>query len=238
MTEALTPGRRALLTLGGPLALATIGYGAFGIMSAIGLTHYSQTYLVVPQSQVLNVKADEGGVRLQPSPDSNIHIVSKGVYSLRIPKVVITSTTSSLTIKGSCPLSGIAICSQTITIQVPAAFTVTANSTAGDVRATGLTGRLTLTSSAGDVDGRSLRSADVTASSSAGDVDLRFDGVPQRVEAGSSAGDVNVRLPDSVYAVNAQTSAGDTSVKVPTDPRSTRTVHAHSSAGDVSVRLN
>jgi putative adhesin len=238
MTEALTPGRRALLTLGGPIALATIGYGAFSIVSAIGLTHYSQTYLVVPHSQVLNVKADEGGVRLQPSPDSNVHIVSKGVYALKIPKVEATSTASSLTIKGSCPLSGAAICSQTITIQVPAAFTITASSNGGDVHATGLTGRLTLTSSAGDVDGNDLGSTDVTASSSGGDVDLRFATVPQRVEASSSAGDVSLRLPDSVYAVEAQTSAGDTVVKVPTDPRSTRTVHAHSSAGDVAVRLN
>jgi hypothetical protein len=238
MTEALTPGRRALLTLGGPLALAMIGYGAFGIVSSIGLTHYKQTYLVVPHSQVLNVKADLGGVRLQPSPDSNIHVVSQGVYAFRIPKVKSTSTASILTIEGSCPLSGVAICSQTITVQVPASFTITASSAGGDVRATGLTGRLTLSSSSGDVAATDLGSTDVTATSSGGDVELRFATVPQRVEAGSSAGDVDLRLPDSVYAVSAQTSAGDTHVTVPTDPRSTRTIHAHSSAGDVAVRLN
>jgi DUF4097 and DUF4098 domain-containing protein YvlB len=253
---ALTPGRRTLLTFGLPLSLAFIGYGAIGIINAVGLTHYSQTRTVVPvgQVQVLTVDARNGSVRLQPSADGNVHVLAKGVYSLSQPTITSTSTASGLTVTGHQCAGGILICSQDLTIEVPASFRVTAKSSGGDVRVSGLTGelnlsssagdvkddgatqRLVMSSSAGDVSGTNLLSADVTASSSAGDVDLTFAADPTRVEAGSSAGDVDVQVPGAVaYRVTAKTSAGNATSTVHEDSASTRTIDAHSSAGDVTV---
>lgn len=255
MTMPMTSGRRTLLTFGVPLSIAAIGYGALGIVNAIGLTHYTDSLVVVPVSQVLNVDASEGSVRLEASPDGNIHVVAKGVYSLAKPKVRAEATVAGVTVTGRQCSGGVLICSQDLVIEVPASFQVTAkssggdvrvsgltgqldlHSSAGDVRADGVTGKLVMSSSAGDVDGTNLRSSDVTASSSAGDVSLRFAADPTHVAADSSAGDVDVRVPGAVaFRVNAKTSGGDASSTVHEDSASSRTIDAHSSAGDVDVR--
>ncbi|MDX6246194.1 MAG: hypothetical protein QOE76_3917 [Frankiales bacterium] len=255
---ALTPGRRTLLTLGLPLSLAFIGYAALGIMNAVGLTRYTDSLTVVPvgQVQVLAVDARDGSVRLEPSADGNVHVRVKGVYALSRPRLTTASTAAGVTVTGrQCSGGGINICTQDVTIEVPAGFRVTATSGGGDVRASGLTGevslsssagsvhddgavgRLVMSSSAGDVSGTNLRSSDVTASSSGGDVDLTFGADPTRVEAGSSAGDVAVRVPGAVaYRVTVKSSGGSATSTVHEDSASTRTIDAHSSAGDVSVR--
>jgi hypothetical protein len=127
-----------------------------------------------------------------------------------------------------------------LTVEVPPAAEVNAQSSAGAVEADGLSGALTLSSSAGSVSGVALRSAQVNAQSSAGSVTLRWvgDADPQRVSAESSAGSVSVLLPDrpgTAYRVEADTSAGSTTVDVRTSPSATREVRAHSSAGSVTV---
>jgi hypothetical protein len=250
----LTPGRRTMLTFGVPLSLAFIGYGALGIINAVGLTHYSESLTLHPVTHTLSVDAKDGSVRLIASPDGDVHVRQHGVYSLSKPRLSAVATANGVTVVGRQCAGGVFICSQELVIEVPASFEVTAKSSGGDVRTIGLTGNLTLTSSAGDVhadgavgrltmsssagdvDGTNLRSSDVTASSSAGDVDLRFAVDPTRVEAGSSAGDVDVRVPGAVgYHVTIRSSDGDTRSTVHEDSAATRTIDAHSSAGDVTV---
>lgn len=253
MTMALTAGRRTLLTFGVPVSLAFIAYGALGIVNAVGLTHYSQSYTEVPQAQALTVKASVGGVHLEPSPDAKVHVTVKGLYSLSRPKINVVSTPAGVTIKGRCSSFAVIACSENIVVQVPASFAVTASSSGGDVRVTGLTGtlhlsssagdvrddgatgELTMTSTAGDVSATNLRTATVNASSSAGDVDLSFATAPVKVEAGSAAGDVDLRVPDVGYAVTAESAGGDTHTRIKTDPSSPRTIDAHSSGGDVTI---
>lgn len=251
----LTPGRRTLLTFGIPLSLAFVGYGALGIINAIGLTHYTQTVTLTPTTKVLTVSAAGGYIHLEASADANMHVLAKGVYSLSKPRMTVTSTPAGVTVKARSCSGGVFICNQDLVIQVPTTFQISAhssggdvsadgaftgdldlNSSAGDVSADGVSGPLILKSSAGDVDGRNLRSLDVTASSSAGDVDVRFATAPTRVEAGSSAGDVDVRVPvDVQYHVTTQSSAGDHVSSVPENSSSSHTINAHSSAGDVDV---
>ncbi len=257
MTAALTPGRRTLLTFGTPVSLLFIGYGALAIVNAIGLTHYTYAQDVTPTSQAITVKATEGALHLVPSPDSKVHVTVKGIYALEKPKVTISSTAAGISVRGSCPQFAVITCSQTITVEVPPAFRVTASSTAGDVRATGLTGPLdlsstagdvhaddvsgvlTLSSSAGDIHGTDLRSTNVRATSSAGDVDLEFVVPPTQVDAISTASDVNLRVPDVGYALSVATSGGDQHTSsIRTDPTSPRTIDAHSSGGDVNIKPN
>ncbi len=257
MTAPLTSGRRTLLTFGAPLSLALIGYGALSIVNVVGLTHYTETATVVPLAQMLTVNSGGGYIRLRVSPDANVHVVAKGVYSLSKPHLETSSTTAGVTVKGRSCNGGVVVCSQDIIVDVPASFRVSAYSAGGNVKATGLagelvltsaagdvnvdgtSGKLTLDSSAGDVHGSNLRSAEVTASSSAGDVSLTFAVDPNRVNAGSSAGDVRVRVPNAVaFRVSTQSSGGSHSSTVQEDSASARTISAHSSAGDVSVRPN
>jgi DUF4097 and DUF4098 domain-containing protein YvlB len=145
-------------------------------------------------------------------------------------------------------------CNVNYTVAVPPAFAVEVIASAGDVRASGLTGTvrlttaagdvhvdrmfgdLTLRTSAGDVDAFNLRSDTVEARTAAGDVMLAFADAPRTVSAQTFAGDVDVVVPAGRYQVVATTSAGDSFV----DPGlqsadSTLRITASSRAGDVHV---
>jgi DUF4097 and DUF4098 domain-containing protein YvlB len=255
VTAPLTAGRRTLLTFGVPLSLAFIGYGALGIINAVGLTHYTQSVDLVATAHVLTVNANEGSLDLQPSPDGDVHVRVKGVYSLSKTKLSTASTSAGVTVTGRACNGGVFICSQDMTIEVPADFQVTARSDGGDVSASGLTGalnlrssagdvhvdgpsgQLTLSSSAGDVSVANAHSSEVSATSSAGDVRLGFSVPPTRVLASSSAGDVTIGVPSSVpYKVSGSTSGGgNRNIRVPTDDTSSRSITADTSAGDVSI---
>ncbi|MDX6202237.1 MAG: hypothetical protein QOJ83_1737 [Frankiales bacterium] len=219
MTAPLTPGRRALLTFGVPLSLAFIGYGALGILNAVGLTHYTQSVDLVPTAHVLNVDTGDGDVHLVPSPDGNVHVLAEGVYTLSKPRLSTASTTAGVTVTGRQCNGGILICSEDMTIAVPAGFQITARTSGGDVSAT------------------NVQSTEVSASSSAGDVRLAFSVPPTRVLASSSAGDVTIRVPTSVaYKVSGSTSGGGTrDILLTPDDTSARSITADSGSGDVLV---
>lgn len=256
MVAPLTAGRRATLTFGLPVALFFIGYGALALVNVFGLAAYTETATLTPQAQVLTVSSAEGAIRLMASPDGKVHVTAKGHYTLQRPALHTSSTAAGVTVKGgSCSPFGVLVCGQDITVELPAGFRVVAKGSAGDVRATGLTGALqlhssagdvrvdgstgplTISSSAGDVTATDVHSAQVSASSSAGDVSLAFAAVPDAVTATSSAGDVRVRLPGSAqYQVKARSSsAGDVRVTVARNDASTHVISASTSAGDVIV---
>ncbi len=148
------------------------------------------------------------------------------------------------------PLS---FCRADITLTVPADVDVVAESSAGQVSASGLEGSADLESSAGQVrvDGHSgslrahssagavivvgLACDDADVSSSAGRVEVTAVEPPRNLRADSSAGEVTVTLPDEVYDLDADSSAGDVTTEVATDPDSQFHVEATSSAGDVTV---
>ncbi|HJU96937.1 MAG TPA: DUF4097 family beta strand repeat-containing protein [Jiangellaceae bacterium] len=150
----------------------------------------------------------------------------------------------------SLPLS---FCRADLSLTVPADVDVVAESSAGQVRASGLEGSADLESSAGEVrvddhSGRlrahssagavivdGLASDDAEVSSSAGRVEVTATEPPQNLRAESSAGQVIVTLPDETYDLDADSSAGDVTIEVPTDPDSRFHVEASSSAGDVTV---
>jgi DUF4097 and DUF4098 domain-containing protein YvlB len=244
-----------LLTFGVPLSLAFIGYGALGIVNAVGLTRYTQSLDLVPTARVLTVDTNDGHVDLVPSLDGNVHVHAKGVYTLSKPRLSATSTSAGVTVTGRHCNGGILICSQDMAIEVPAGFEVTARtsgggvsassltgpldlrSSGGDVSVDGASGRLTLSSSAGEVSATNVHSTDVSASSSAGDVGLAFSVPPTRVLASSSAGDVTIRVPTSVpYKVSGSTGGGGTrDVQVTQDDTSSRSITAAASAGDVLI---
>ncbi len=253
MASPLSPGRRTVLTFGIPFCVLMIGYGVLSLVNVMGLTGYTDSRSVTPQAKVLKVTADEGYLHLQPSSDGDVHVRLSGHYTLHKPTLSVVSSSAGVTIKGTCPNLIDEICSQDMTIDVPADFAVTARSSGGSVRTRGLTGALdlhssagdveadgavgtlVLSSSAGDVTSDAVHSTDVSATSSAGDVDLTFAVVPDRVTAHSSAGDVNVAVPGSAsYRVIADDPDGPT-VDVPVSSASTHVINASSSAGDVTV---
>lgn len=230
-------GRAVVRLLAVLLALGMVVLGALNIVGSLGQDskRVRHTYSGV---RVVDVHVGAESVEVREGVGDSTRLDRTITWSLRTPTVVQRQVGQRLEITSHCPFSMGRGCSGHVLVVVPPGTEVHASSSAGSVRATGLSGVVELSSSAGSVSGTGLRSADVTASSSAGSTRLAFVVPPQQVDASSSAGSVEVVVPrgPAAYLVDAGSSAGSSDVAVRTDPASDRTVRAHSSAGSVTVR--
>ena len=230
-------GRAVVRLLAVLLALGMVVLGALNIIGSLGQDskRVRHTYSGV---RVVDVHVSAESVEVREGRGETTRLDRSITWSLRTPTVVQRQVGDRLEVTSHCPFSIGRGCSGHVLLVVPPGTEVHARSSAGSVRATGLTGVVELSSSAGSVSGTGLRSTEVAASSSAGSTKVAFVAPPRRVDATSSAGSVEVVVPrgSAAYLVDAGSSAGSSNVDVRTDPASDRTIRAHSSAGSVTVR--
>ena len=120
-----------------------------------------------------------------------------------------------------------------VEIKVPAEFNVDINTSGGDVKCGGLTGRAKLNTSGGDV-WTDKFSGYLNASTSGGDVYLFcYDAL---IEASTSGGDIKLEYKGENKGIDLSTSGGNIKVKVPEDFNAS--VELSTSGGDVSCSLN
>jgi hypothetical protein len=154
-----------------------------------------------------------------------------------------------------------ASCSTDYLVQLPAAVIVDARTSGGsittqdmtrdqilqtsggDLRVSGATGRLKLTSSGGSITGLGLSSPDTEAVTQGGGVSLWFGSVPSTVDVWASGGDADVAVPRAAggaggYRVRAAASSGNSIVEVTDDPTAPHTVAVRSQGGDVHVHYS
>jgi hypothetical protein len=231
----------------GPIAaiVAILVIGVVGLVVVAGVfavqrfTGETDTKLLETSSDATAVRIGNGcgSVQVLPGAPGVVRTSARVTSWWSTPRVTSRDDGGEVVVDVQCRSFGGSV---SLVVEVPGATRVQARSSAGQVEASGLTGPLTLHSSAGSVTGENLGSAEVAADSSAGSVSLRWaaDADPQRVDASSSAGSVTVLVPDRpgrAYRVDADSSAGSTTVEVRSDPAAARTIRAHSSAGSVTV---
>ena len=230
-------GRAVIRLLAVLLALGMVVLGALNIVGSLGQDskRVQRTYSGV---KVVDVHVTAESVEVREGVGGTTRLDRTITWSLRTPTVVQRQVGDRLEITSHCPFYVGRGCWGHVLLVVPPGTEVHAHSSAASVRATGLTGAVDLSSSAGSVSGTGLRSTDVSASSSAGSTKLAFATPPRQVDASSSAGSVEVVVPrgSDAYLVHADSSAGSSTVAVRTDPASDRRIRAHSSAGSVHVR--
>lgn len=147
-------------------------------------------------------------------------------------------------------------CEGSYRLAVPPGIAVTGGTGNGDVRLTGVDGRIDLRSSNGafhlvdvsgpitvhtsngEVVGTGLESTQVRATTSNGEVVLGFTTAPERVRADTSNGTIEVVVPDdgASFAIDPSTSNGHVTAAVPTEESSSRRLALHTSNGDIVVR--
>lgn len=79
-----------------------------------------------------------------------------------------------------------------ITLTVPAGVSVRATTSDGDIRLSGVTGAVDLTSSNGSIDADRLGSADASFHTTDGSIDASFAGAPARIAAHTTNGSVTI----------------------------------------------
>jgi len=204
----------------------------------------------------LSVVLPNAEIVLEPSTDDQVHVRMTGSYFGTEPTLSARTEGGVTEVRGGCRSQFFSRCSVTVTVQLPRALPVTAVGENGRITASGLTGRVTLTTTNGAIEtagtvGRAdlqttngdIRLTDtvsktVNASTTNGSVTLEFVDAPEVVDAGSTNGQITVRVPvDGVtYRVTAQTTNGTvTDDTVPSDSTSRRAITAQTTNGAISI---
>jgi hypothetical protein len=251
-------GRTAWFVAGFVLALTSITFAVFDVVSAFAFARVHFTTTITEPVRSLEVHANAGSVHVIASADTATTsvVAGKGTRGLVAPKHPVTFSNGRLVVSTNC-VPGIAnFCNMNLTITVPASAVldlsssgggvtvdgpfgdVHASSSGGDVRVRGAHGQLSLDSSGGGVRAQQVTSAIVDASSSGGGVNLEFLAPPETVHASSSGGGVTVTVPqtDDAYQVHASSSGGSVHTQVRTDPSGSRVINASSSGGGVTIQ--
>jgi len=166
-------GRAVVRLLAVLLALGMVVLGALNIVGSLGRdsTRVRHTYSGV---RVVDVHVSSESVEVRSGASARVRLDRRISWSLRTPTLVQRQVGDRLEVTSHCPFSVGRGCWGRVLVVVPPGTEVHTSSSAGSVRASGLTGTVELSSSAGSVSATGLRSADVTASSSAGSTRLVF----------------------------------------------------------------
>jgi hypothetical protein len=204
----------------------------------------------------LDVRISNASFTLEPSTDGRVHVRMTGSYFGSEPSLAARTSNDVTEVRGGCRAQFFSRCSVTVAVQLPADLPTTVTGQNGRIMASGLTGRVSLTTTngaietQGTVDRVDLRttngdirvtdaaSATVAGTTTNGSVTMQFVNPPESVDAGSTNGSVTVRVPvDGVtYKVTAQTTNGNVnSGSVPSDSTSRRSIDAQTTNGGVTI---
>jgi hypothetical protein len=232
-------GRPAWRILASLLSVAALLWGTLNVVNLLahGEQHFRRTLAAEGVTRI-DVSTDRGSVRVIATDRDDIRLSGYLSDGLGGTDNAVRRRGSRLLIDGACNFPVAYWCTASYTLRVPRDVKLVLWAGSGDVRVSGTTADVDLTSQHGSIDTTRLRSQYVRASSDHGHVRLRFATAPMQVRASTEHGDVEVVLPrgDAAYRVDLSTDHGSTDSAVRTDPTARRTVDASSEHGDVDVR--
>ena len=250
-----TPVWRILLYVLVPIVAALVLIAAFAIALWGRSGPVDQSADLAPGTS-LSVELPNAVIILEPSADDDVHVRMTGSYFGNEPTFTARTDGGVTEVRGGCRAQIFSRCSVTVTVQLPATLPVTAAGENGRIAASGLTGRVTLSTTNGGIEtagtvGRvdlqttngnismtEAASKTVVATTTNGAVTLQFEDAPEVVDAGSTNGPIIVRLPvDGVsYRITAQTTNGSvTDDTVPSDSTSRRSITAQTTNGPITI---
>jgi Toastrack DUF4097 len=244
--------------VGGVLAIGTIGWGAFNVVSLVA--HEERTEVTTydaAEIDVIDVDNTSGPVTILGSPERDeITVTARISDGLRKTGESQSVVDGRLELRASCPLIGNEWCSVKYTIEVPADVEVRADTDNGVLRVSGvdgpidlsadngsvevsdITGNVTIESDNGSITASELTSDTVITETDNGSIMLELLAPPTKVEARSDNGTVEVVLPetDDFYSLDITTDNGDVSRDIRSVPNSTRRITIETDNGDVTAR--
>jgi hypothetical protein len=250
----------AVRVIGVIVVLGLLAAGATGIVAQFFEQHAVRTTTITEPVTRLVTDVSVGDVRVRTGQvGAPTRVTTTERWSFTRARTSVGESGGVLTVDGACSGDFFGACSVDLDVTVPPRTALELTTHTGDVRAVGVDGSVTATTSTGDVTLTGVSSDDVQVRTSTGDVTLdstataptvqaatstggltlRFTGAPSSVGARTSTGDITIRVPaDARYEVTARTSTGSTEIDVPQDPASPHRIDASASTGDVLVRAS
>jgi hypothetical protein len=251
--------RLAWLIPGGLLAIATLVWGVFSVLSVLAHEEYTTSTTFASDSvTALDVRSEDGSVTVDATaaPGDPIVVTAEVSDGWQATDVTARVVDGVLRLRGECPWLSTVWCRVDFTVTIPADVPVVVAGSDGSVRVRGTTvavavssdngsidlenisGDITVSNDNGRITGRRLDAAAVRATNQNGDIELTFATAPGSVDATTDNGRIDVVVPDSevAYRVELSSANGSTDNAVRTDPASDRTIRLTSDNGSVSVR--
>lgn len=148
---AMTPARRAILVLGVPVALALIGGVAFNAVADADQVGF-RVHLSAPvRGQRVSVSVDNAAATVSPGSGRRIWVRGTMRGSLTRPAFSSQSTPAGLALHSSCHIELDGSCTMNYEITVPGGMPVAVSDSSGDLTASDLHGRVTLSAGSGDL---------------------------------------------------------------------------------------
>lgn len=225
----MTPGRRVLLAIGVPVALALIGWTGFGFVADIGQASFPVSDNIAVHDGQLVVSVNSGDLTVSGSSGTTARLTGKVQYDLIRPHFTESNTAAGTTLGVACRIPE-GNCGLEANLEVPPRTAVSLSSGGGDLAVSGIDADLTLKSYGGDmsVNGGSGRDTLYT-----GGGDLSADNLSGVLTFYSSGGDIGSSGLDS-STVTAYSGGGDVALVFTQVPRN---LSIASAGGDISVVL-
>jgi hypothetical protein len=221
----MTPGRWVTLAIGVPIALACIGWSAFGLIADIGQASFPVSTTIPVQNG--RVVASTGGgdltVHQGQGSGSTARLTGRVEYSLVRPKFTVTSSGISLHCElptGNCGLNA--------TLDVPSHTAVGLTTDGGNMQVSGIQGNVSLDSSGGDV---GISGIGGTADVLSGGGNVTASGLGGVLDFNTSGGDVDGSGLSSPH-VSTDSGGGNVTLVFTTVPDY---VKVGSSGGDITI---
>ncbi|MCP2309771.1 hypothetical protein FHR36_002904 [Kitasatospora paracochleata] len=212
------------------VGVAAVAAGALAGCSIGPQQHREVAYGVDEPVRVLVVQGATGDIEVVGG-GSAVKVVERHQYRGKDPEAVHRVADGTLTLSYRC-----SDCSVGYRVEVPEGTVVQLHNSTGDVRVSGMAGRVEAESSTGQVVAKGLKASSVRLESSTGDVSASFADAPAEVTATSSTGSVRVTVPAGrAYAVEAETGTGDVHIGVERSAAAERRITARTGTGDVTV---
>lgn len=250
-----TPARLALVTAAVLLVLVVAGAGATEFASRVVSRSSEQATTIRPETPRVDVRTNSGEIAVTPSPDAEVHVVTRARYGLTAPELVQESTAGGVRLEALCNAFLTSDCTVDYEVRVPPGVAVEIGSGSGpasvrgvsgpvrvelgsgDVLLADLSGSVVARTSSGRIEAGGLSSERIVARTSSGDVRIDALTVPATVAAETGSGDVDVTVPGGVgYRVTTDTGNGEEVVAVRSEPSAPRSMRLTSGSGDVTVR--
>lgn len=233
----MTAGRVAWTALGSLLAVPTLVFGTFSVVS--GIAHRSESLtLTFPAGGIDAIDVDTRGVVIVRGADVDeitvsMHI-SHGLTRTRHTEQVVNRT---LMLESRCSGLLSQYCQVDPTIVVPFDTDVFIDSDNDLVQIRDLAGNVFVDNDNGRIEAAGLRSDVVDVSNDNAAIDLDFAAPPRDVRVGNDNGSIRVVVPDvdGAYAVTTQNDNGSIDVDIATDPDSPRSISAENDNGSIEL---
>jgi hypothetical protein len=192
----------------------------------------SSVYTVSGPVSTLMVSAGIGQVTITGAARSTISVTEQVRFSVRPPAMTRTRAGKTLTLGYQCPDES--LCAASYDILVPRDMAVRVSSGTGEIQLASLAGTVTAQSGAGLIVASGLTSRTASFTTNLGEIDAAFATAPATVNATTNLGAINIQVPGTVsYDVSGD--LGSAIISVPQSSSSRHVIDATCNLGSLVI---